>query len=153
MWKIWTNKLLPKALKSCPKSNKSPDLVTLTTTILIGLLKHTFDIHKVSPWSISTFYLQNIRISREHSPWGEVSLYDWLASSFTRLDLTKKENMWLLACNDAVESNIVKLEAGCTVILPPTAIALRNKWVTFWWIRLRYNYLPISHHLSTSLHR
>ena len=24
MWKIWANKLLPKALKSCPKSNKSP---------------------------------------------------------------------------------------------------------------------------------
>ena len=29
MMKIWTNKLLPKALKSCPKSNKSPSLVTL----------------------------------------------------------------------------------------------------------------------------
>ena len=30
MWMIWTNKLLPKALKSCPKSNKSPNLVTLS---------------------------------------------------------------------------------------------------------------------------
>ena len=29
MWKIWANQLLPKALKRCPKSNKSPDLVTL----------------------------------------------------------------------------------------------------------------------------
>ena len=29
MWEIWANQLLPKALKSCPKSNKSPDLVTL----------------------------------------------------------------------------------------------------------------------------
>ena len=29
MWEIWTNKLLLKALKSCPKSNKSPNLVTL----------------------------------------------------------------------------------------------------------------------------
>ena len=29
MWENWTNKLLPKALKSCPKSNKSPNLVTL----------------------------------------------------------------------------------------------------------------------------
>ena len=28
MWKIWANSLLPKALKSCPKSNKSPNLVT-----------------------------------------------------------------------------------------------------------------------------
>ena len=29
MWAIWANKLLPKALKSCPKSYKSPNLVTL----------------------------------------------------------------------------------------------------------------------------
>ena len=29
MWEIWANLLLPKALKSCTKSNKSPNLVTL----------------------------------------------------------------------------------------------------------------------------
>ena len=29
MWEICENKLLPKALKSCPKSNKLPNLVTL----------------------------------------------------------------------------------------------------------------------------
>ena len=29
MWEIWANWLLPQALKSCPKSNKSPNLVTL----------------------------------------------------------------------------------------------------------------------------
>ena len=29
MWEIWTNELSPKALKSCPKSNKLPNLVTL----------------------------------------------------------------------------------------------------------------------------
>ena len=29
MWEIWANLLLPKALKSCPKSKKSPNLVTL----------------------------------------------------------------------------------------------------------------------------
>ena len=29
MWEIFANQLLPKALKSCPKSKKSPDLVTL----------------------------------------------------------------------------------------------------------------------------
>ena len=33
MWMIWTNKLLPKALKSCPKSNKSPNLVTLSACL------------------------------------------------------------------------------------------------------------------------
>ena len=29
MWKIWANLLLPKALKSFPKSNKSLNVVTL----------------------------------------------------------------------------------------------------------------------------
>ena len=29
IWEIWANKLLPEALKTCPKSNKSPNLVTL----------------------------------------------------------------------------------------------------------------------------
>ena len=29
MWEIWTNYLLPKAFKSCLKSHKWPDLVTL----------------------------------------------------------------------------------------------------------------------------
>ena len=33
MQEIWTNSLLPKALKSCPKSNKSPNLVTLINTV------------------------------------------------------------------------------------------------------------------------
>ena len=31
MWEIWANKFLPMALNSCPKSNKSPYLVTLVT--------------------------------------------------------------------------------------------------------------------------
>ena len=29
MWEIWANQMSPKALKSCPKSNISPNLVTL----------------------------------------------------------------------------------------------------------------------------
>ena len=29
MWEIWAKQLLPKALKSCPQSNKLPKLVTL----------------------------------------------------------------------------------------------------------------------------
>ena len=33
MWQIWAHKLLPKALKSCPKSNKLPNLVTLHWSI------------------------------------------------------------------------------------------------------------------------
>ena len=31
MWEIWAKKLLPKALKTCPKFNKSPNLVTLVS--------------------------------------------------------------------------------------------------------------------------
>ena len=29
MWEIWANKMFPKGLKSCPMSNKLPNLVTL----------------------------------------------------------------------------------------------------------------------------
>ena len=35
MWEIWANRLLPSALKSCPKSNKSPNLVTLVVLLII----------------------------------------------------------------------------------------------------------------------
>ena len=31
MWEIWAILMLPKALKRCPKSDKSPNLVTLIT--------------------------------------------------------------------------------------------------------------------------
>ena len=37
MQEIWTNSLLPKALKSCPKANKSPNLVTLVTCFLLNM--------------------------------------------------------------------------------------------------------------------
>ena len=40
MWEIWDNQLMPKALKSGPKSNKSPDPVTLPT--------YTFFLHNCS---------------------------------------------------------------------------------------------------------
>ena len=43
MWEIWTNELLPKALKSCPNSNKSPNLVTL----ILALLKLFYKINSV----------------------------------------------------------------------------------------------------------
>ena len=48
MWKIWANKLLPKAYKSCPKLKKSPNLVTLLavptfrfTSIVVFITKWT----------------------------------------------------------------------------------------------------------------
>ena len=34
MWEIWANLLLPKALKSCPKSKKLPNLVTLNAAMM-----------------------------------------------------------------------------------------------------------------------
>ena len=40
MWEIWANYLLPQALKSCSKSNKSPNLVTL-------IKEHSKILHKV----------------------------------------------------------------------------------------------------------
>ena len=36
MWEIWENKLLPKALKTCPESNKSPNLVTLIGSDIVS---------------------------------------------------------------------------------------------------------------------
>ena len=34
MWEIWANLLLQNALKTCPMSNKSPNLVTLVPSQL-----------------------------------------------------------------------------------------------------------------------
>ena len=58
----------------------------------------------------------------EHSLQEEGSLHNWV-SSLTRLDLdlTKKENLLLFVCCEAVEFNVVKRETSCTVILPPMA--------------------------------
>ena len=52
------------------------------------------------------------------------SITVWLVSSLTRLDLTKKENMWLLVCSESAESKLVKLETSTEVILDPTMSVL-----------------------------
>ena len=36
---IWANELLPKSLKSCPKSNKSANLITLVDNHFLKLLE------------------------------------------------------------------------------------------------------------------
>ena len=36
MWDIWANSLLPKALISCPKSIKSPNLVALSMCVRVS---------------------------------------------------------------------------------------------------------------------
>ena len=56
MWEIWANYLFLKALKSCPNSNKSPNLVTLVMT------QHS--IGKTIPrMTFSEVYLTIIKIS------------------------------------------------------------------------------------------
>ena len=47
-----------------------------------------------------------------------------LVSGLTRLYLTKHENMLFFVSSEAVESNLVKLETSCTVILPSTVSVL-----------------------------
>ena len=39
MWEFWANLWFPKALKSCPKSNKLPNLVTLHHSAPIFITK------------------------------------------------------------------------------------------------------------------
>ena len=45
MWEIWANELLPNALKSGPKSNKSPNLVALVFLYFLKLIKTSFYFH------------------------------------------------------------------------------------------------------------
>ena len=42
-----------------------------------------------------------------------------MVSSLTRFDLTKEENILLIVCSKAVESELVNLETSHTVILNP----------------------------------
>ena len=53
MWEIWANKLLPKALKSCQKSNKSPSLVTVLAWLTSKSLKISFSSNRKKLWSQS----------------------------------------------------------------------------------------------------
>ena len=47
MWEILANWLLPKASKTCPKSNKSPNLVTLTETKVRIILSWVHRDHEI----------------------------------------------------------------------------------------------------------
>ena len=60
MWKIWANLLLPKALKSCPKSNKSPNLVTLSPSHFPAIrgAEWSAAVHRSRPWLNSFFGLR-----------------------------------------------------------------------------------------------
>ena len=71
----------------------------------------------------------SVRFYQRRLPVG-VSVTVQLVSSLTRLELTKKENMLLFVCSEAVESILVKLETSRTVILPPM---VRVLWVIAGW--------------------
>ena len=66
LWEIWANELLPKSLKSCPKSNKSPNLVTLFVIKWPSWSKWLFEsesvkinqVYLISDFSL-TFFLKN----------------------------------------------------------------------------------------------
>ena len=65
MWEIWANWLLPKALKSCPKSNKLPNLVTLVDSTDKTLLQvWIFNYFKTLPKALllhtASSYLPNV---------------------------------------------------------------------------------------------
>ena len=51
MWEIWANEVLPKALKTCPKFNKSPDLVTMYRLTYLPIM------YKANIWLLQTFFL------------------------------------------------------------------------------------------------
>ena len=66
MWEIWANYLFPKALKSGPKSNKLPNLVTLymrstkyclTTVISLPSCIHNFGSNFLGKFSVFVKYL------------------------------------------------------------------------------------------------
>ena len=55
MWEIWANKFLPKALRSCPKSNKSPNLATLLPILIWPKLGFFWQVEFFSDSSINNF--------------------------------------------------------------------------------------------------
>ena len=57
----------------------------------------------------------NGQTENTHLRGGKITV--WLVSSLAILDLTKDEHGLLFVCSETVESNLVKLEMRCTVIL------------------------------------
>ena len=60
MWEIWAKSLLPRALKSCPKCKKLPNLVTLGGSHLereLWIRKARFD------WIMNCIYIPHIQCS------------------------------------------------------------------------------------------
>ena len=59
--KMWANQLLPKALKSCPKSNKSPNLVTLPLTPWSVLRAKTWLKCQLNEWYKKTWWVKLLK--------------------------------------------------------------------------------------------
>ena len=80
MWEIWANLLLPKALKSCTKYKKSPNLVTLPVRCIKICLK---SLQYFCPLGQRTLTFG-----------GRITVQ--LVSSLTRLELTNEGNIIFL---------------------------------------------------------
>ena len=64
MWAIWTKYLLPQALKSCPKCNKFPNLVTLVgipVTVVLLIAGQTLRSQTPSREACLSRLLQGVR--------------------------------------------------------------------------------------------
>ena len=57
MQEMWANKLLPNALGSCQKSNKSPNLVTLQTRYLHPYIPTHIPTHQCDQMPLLLFNL------------------------------------------------------------------------------------------------
>ena len=111
---------MPKALKSCPTSKKSPDLVTL----LAGEDNST-----VSRRHLILTTLCKVRT--DCTNWWVRKDHRKLVSNGAGLDSNKHENMLLLLCSNTTESKPVKVKANCTVILPPENTTLRGSFSAY----------------------
>ena len=59
MWEIWANELLPKALKTCQKSKKSPNLVTLPAIDIHNITFTQFNTHLGQEPNVKCIHLQS----------------------------------------------------------------------------------------------
>ena len=98
MQEIWTNSLLPKALKSCPKANKLSNLVTLPFTYLptrysIKNWKNENDA-KVSSKFCQTFlkFAKVAKLTRIWSHWqmSEIAIMNEIRSSTNDVKRTNR---------------------------------------------------------------
>ena len=86
-------------------------------------------------WQIGISVKFSIECAQRTLTVGE-SITGWLISSLAKLDSTTTENLWLLACSESAESQLVKLESSCTVIISPMESV---PWCAYSLVKLYHN--------------